>query len=315
VREIMVIANRIHSDGIAAEIDHIPSDVCVVHLIWAPLGIDPLKNFLQSYSFYRAGIDHDLLIIFNGFNSEQDLVEYKNLLSNYQYKSLLLWKFRLDIESYFAVSKNFKYKYFCFLNSYSRILDHEWLLKMYSYISKEDVGLVGATGSWESLYTNFMNGLTMIEDKVFLRRMVKWCKQNIKKMKRKYRFDPFPNYHIRTNGFMISREVMRKIHTGLIFRKTDAYKFENGKGSMTKQIMNMGLKVLVIGKDGKGYEKEEWYKSETFRQGSQKNLLIADNQTTIYAVADPETKRILSHRTWGDRAYVGTHEGVASHDN
>jgi hypothetical protein len=290
-------------------------EICVVHLVWVPLGVEPFKKFLLSYSTYRAGMDHDLLIVFNGFKSEQELVEYKNLLSDYKYKSLLLWKFRLDIESYFAASKNFKYKYFCFLNSYSRILDHEWLLKMYSVISRQDVGLVGATGSWESLYTNFINGLYRIEDKVFLRRMVKRCKQNIKKMKKKYRFDPFPSYHIRTNGFMISRDVMQKIHSGLIFRKTDAYKFENGKSSMTKQILNMGLKILVIGRDGKGYEKEEWYKSETFRQGNQSNLLIADNQTTIYSVADPETKRILSQRTWGDRAYVGTREGVASHDN
>jgi hypothetical protein len=312
----MLTVNHLYSDGSASEINQRPSEICVVHLIWVPLGIDPLKDFLQSYSMYRAGIEHDLLIIFNGYNSEDELVEYKSLLSKYQHRSLLLWKFRLDIESYFAVLNKYNYKFFCFLNSYSRILAHEWLLKMYSYVSREDVGLVGATGSWESLYTNFIDGLAVIEDKVLLRRMVKWCKQKIKKMKRKYRYDPFPNYHIRTNGFMISREVMRKINTGLIFRKTDAYKFENGKSSMTKQIMDMGLKVLVVGKDGKGYEKEEWYKSETFRQGNQNNLLIADNQTAIYSMADTETKRILSHRTWGDRAYIiSTHEGVVSHDN
>lgn len=311
----MVIVNHNYFAGIVSEINHRPPEVCVVHLVWVPLGIEPLKNFLQSYSTYRAGMDHDLLIIFNGFNSEQDLLEYKNLLSGYQYKSLLLWKFNLDIESYFAASKKLAYKYFCFLNSYSRILDHEWLLKMYSLISRQDVGLVGATGSWESLYTNFINGFNVIEDEVFLRRMVKRCKQNFKMMKKKHRFDPFPNYHIRTNGFMISREVMRKIHIGFIFRKTDAYKFENGKNGLTKQILNMGLKALVIGRDGKGYEKEEWYKAETFRQGNQSDLLIADNQTTIYSIADSETKRILSQRTWGDRAYVGTREGVASNDN
>jgi hypothetical protein len=115
-------------------------------------------------------------------------------------------------------------------------------------------------------------------------------------------FDPFPNYHIRTNGFMISRDLMRKIKYPSIVSKLDAYRFESGKHSLTKQIMSMNLSVLVVGKDGKGYEKEEWFKSNTFWQGDQSNLLVADNQTNRYLSSDINVKRHLSQSAWGDQA-------------
>ncbi len=273
-------------------------EVCVVHLVWVPLGTEPLKKFLLSYSTYRAGADHDLLMVFNGFKSEQELAEHKSLLSGYRYQSFLLWKSGLDIRSYFAVARNFHYKYFCFLNSYSRILDHEWLLKMYSHVVRRGVGIVGATGSWESFYTNFMNGLERIDAPGVITRLTKRWKQTVKMKKKKHRFGPFPNHHIRTNGFMIHREIMLKVRSGFILRKTDAYKFESGKNSLTKQVLKMGLDIVVVGRDGKGYGKEEWDESGTFRQSDQGNLLIADNQTDMYAVADSEMKSILSHRTW-----------------
>jgi len=276
-------------------------EICVTHLVRVQNGIEPLKRFLQSYAECNGGIDHDFVVLFKGFKKGGNITEYKELLKGFSYKHLLLHDFGFDIRAYFVAAKTFKYNYFCFLNSYSYLLDQEWLIKMYKHISKQGVGLVGASGSYESRYTNFLGEQSRNKDKTSYTQIMKDFQRWKKLMRRKYFFDPFPNYHIRTNGFIISREVMNRLHYGCILKKMDAYRFESGKNSLSKQILKMNLTILVVGKDGKGYEKEEWHKSDTFRQGTQSNLMIADNQTDLFLSADPEMKQKLSHYAWGDK--------------
>ena len=276
--------------------------ICVVHLVWTPIGTEPLKRFLESYSGYCAGMEHDLIVIFNGFNSDRELNGYREMLASVPYIPFYLPKPSLDIVSYFRAVRSFKYDYYCFVNSYTRILDNDWLLKLYRHINNANVGLVGATGSYESMYTVFLEGKEAIKDENIFIRIRKSWRQKIKMLKKRSRFLPYPNYHLRTNGFMASRQVLEKVRTGIIFRKTHAYKFESGKNSMTRQVLNMGLKVIVVGKNGHGYEMSQWHMSGTFRQGNQENLLIADNQTDMYAKADAATRLMLVRRSWGDHA-------------
>ncbi len=277
-------------------------EICVAHLVRAQNGIEPFKRFLESYTRCNGGIDHDFLVIFKGFKRVEDIAGYSELLKRFSYKHLFVHDYGFDIRAYSVAAKTFKYKYFCFLNSYSYFLDKEWLMKMYKYISKQGVGLVGASGSYESRYTNFLNAQSKNNAEPFYKHIMKNLKQWKKLMRRKYFFDPFPNYHIRTNGFMISRDAMRKLRYGFILNKMDAYRFESGKNSLSKQILRMNLNILVVGKDGKAYEKEEWYKSDTFRHGAQSNLMIADNQTDLYLSSDSEKKQELSQYAWGDKA-------------
>ncbi len=280
-------------------------DVCVAHLVWAPLGLEPLKHFLASYLTYYAGLDHDLVVIFNGFKTEGQLAPYEKALSTCRHKSLFLWKPGLDIESYISALNAFDhYRYFCFLNSYSRITDNDWLQKLYNHVSKYDVGLVGATGSWESMYTNYLREYGITRDASLYRQVRAHVRHNLKPCKLKFYFDHFPNCHIRTNGFMISRDVMLKIRHRPIRSKMDTYRFESGKENMTRQILNMNLKALIVGKDGKGYDTEEWYMSNTFKRGNQENLLITDNQTDAYMSAGISARMEMSRSAWGDKAYV-----------
>jgi hypothetical protein len=170
---------------------------------------------------------------------------------------------------------------------------------MYRFISKEGIGLVGATGSYQSPYTDVLNYLRERKSIPFYKKMFmvtysKWMK---------LLFDPFPNYHIRTNAFMISSEDIRRIRCRFIKMKFDAWRFESGKAALTKQIMRMNKRVLVVGKDGKGYEKEDWYRSNTFWQANQDNLLVADNQTNKYLNGDVGTQRQLNRFAWGDKVY------------
>lgn len=61
----------------------------------------------------------------------------------------------------------------------------------------------------------------------------------------------------------------------------------------------MGLCAVVVGKDGIGYEVNDWQVSDTFWTPTQSNLLIADNQTRRFDAADSETRSFLENFAWG----------------
>ena len=89
------------------------------------------------------------------------------------------------------------------------------------------------------------------------------------------------------------------LRTGSLGTKLDCLRFESGKASLTRQAVRRLRKTLVVGCDGRGYEPAEWFASRTFRSGRQENLLVADNQTENYRLADPATQAKLVWQTWG----------------
>ncbi len=276
------------------------SDICVVHLVRQKNGIAPFKNFLSSYIANPGGIEHDLLIIFKGFINREDALPYQQLIDTIVHKEFFIDDAGFDINAYFAAVNNYNYKYYCFLNSFSSLLDHDWLLKLFSNLIKQNVGIVGASGSYESIYTNFITGFT--SDINTNLNIIGRFELLIQLIKYRYYFDPFPNYHIRTNGFMISSDVMREIRCDILMNKMDAHRFESGKQSLTKQIFQMNLNALIVGKDGQSYEKQDWHRAGTFRQGDQSNLLIADNQTNAYSLADSLQREKLILCAWGTKS-------------
>jgi len=120
----------------------------------------------------------------------------------------------------------------------------------------------------------------------------------------KWFFEPFPNWHVRTNAFIISRELVQRFWPHRVMTKRSAYLFENGKKNLTRQVLQMGKLAFVVGKDGRAYCKEEWPESKTYRSGTQENLLVADTQTLRFERADWAEKCFLARVAWGDRAYV-----------
>ncbi len=258
------------------------------------------KNFLESYRQSRNATKHDLLIIFKGFNDRAETREYRERLKPFDYKDFFVSDLGYDLRAYALAARHFDYSHLCFLNSFSVLLADGWLDKMSALAMRPEVGLVGATGSYESMHSNLLLGWIREpkEGGFFATRLGKLFRVGLNR----FFFNPFPNYHIRTNAFMLSREVMLKVWPQQILTKKSAYLFENGKHSLTQRILRLNLKVLVVGKDGRGYEKEEWSRSNTFRQSNQENLLIADNQTRQYAGADYETRQYLARLTWGDQA-------------
>lgn len=275
------------------------SDICVVHLVRKKNGIEPFRNFLDSYLSHPAGIEHELLILFKGFSGRADIGRFEKLLKNVSHTFLILSDFGFDLRPYFVAAEKSDCKYLCFLNSFSLIQDDGWLLKLYCHITKPGVGLVGATGSWGSICPGRLTTKKTLPLWKKLLRPLVW--RAIRGYFRLY-FDPFPNSHIRTNGFMVSCDTMRKIRCGLLLTKMQAYRLESGKNSITRQVERMGLRAIVVGKDGVGYDKNEWDISNTFWRQAQTNLLISDNQTRKYDAEDGEHQSSWESFAWGRAA-------------
>ena len=270
------------------------SDICVAHLVRKKNGMEPFRLFLESYLKYPAGIDHELLIVYKGFCCKAELNNYEEMLKNIGHSSMKVADFGFDLRPYFVVAEKHDSKYFCFLNSFSVIRDEDWLLKLYRQISQPGMGMAGATGSWGSMRPGQRP-----------KKELSWygkLARNWMSISAGIFFDPFPNYHVRTNGFMIARDTMLKIQRGKILTKMQAWMLESGRNSITKQVMRMGLGVVVVGRDGKGYEKHSWDVSNTFRRGTQGNLLISDNQTRKYDSENIEWKRKSELFAWGKLA-------------
>jgi hypothetical protein len=265
---------------------------------------------MRSYREHRAGVAHELLLLCKGFGERAGLpADYGALAHDVPHRAMFIPDEGLDIGSYFVAARELVYRHFCFLNSFSRLLEADWLAKLSAHAESEGVGIVSATGSYESHYTNLARDLSLAH---YLRRAASGIRHGGRpervgdylSQRRELRamraaFHPFPNYHVRTNGFVVRRDVMLDLKVGAIRNKMDATAFESGKAGLTRQLFAKNLRALVVGRDGAAYEKERWRESHTFRSGEQRNLLIADNRTRQYAEADAAAKSFLERCTWG----------------
>ena len=110
--------------------------IAVVHLVRASNGSELLSHFMESYEQNPAGIEHDLVIVFKGFVCENNTDESKYaqeldacelILSQFECKKIHVIDSGYDIDTYMYVANSLQYDYFCFLNSYSIIMDKLWL--------------------------------------------------------------------------------------------------------------------------------------------------------------------------------------------
>jgi hypothetical protein len=232
------------------------------------------SRFINSYKHNSAGINHSLYVIFKGFVNKTDLEVAEAIFSSIPYKPIYLGDESLDIGAYIEWANMIKEDLICVFNTASEILAPDWLLKLSLNLALPNVGLVGATASYESL-----NG---------------WMSA----------FPKFPCIHLRSTAFMIDRMSFLSITKDFkITSKEDAFHFESGPKSITRQVLAKGKGVLLVGRNGRGYSPEFWAMSDTFRQGTQKNLLIADNQTRDFSSFTWYGRWECVIRTWGD--YIG----------
>ncbi|MCP3671476.1 MAG: hypothetical protein GY814_13815 [Gammaproteobacteria bacterium] len=228
------------------------------------------ERFFDSYMRNQSGVKHSLYVIFKGFMSDTGVVKAKALFNSTPYKPIYLDGDSLDIGAYIEWASMIDEDLICAFNTASEILAPDWLSKLTINLGLPNVGLVGATASYES--SSELNST----------------------------FPPFPNVHIRSTAFMIDRKLFLNITEGLkIDSKVDAYHFESGRESLTRKVLVTGKEILLVGRNGRGYSPQSWAASDIYRQGAQNNLLIADDQTRNFSACPWNEKREFVVKTWG----------------
>ena len=131
----------------------------------------------------------------------------------------------LDLPAYAWCAETLDAAHLCFLNSESTVLADGWLAALLEPLRDPGVGATGATGSYESPHSIIP----------FRRR----------------RWPAFPNPHLRTNAFALSRDLMRELRWPAVRTKPAAWELESGRDGFTRQVWGRGLRTLVVGRDGR----------------------------------------------------------------
>jgi hypothetical protein len=326
--------------------------LAVAHLVWGPFGAEPLRRFVRSYREHEAGIEHELVLVLNGV-TEQQRPSLLQELEGVAHRVVTLPEPVQDLTAYAQVAARGEYRRLCFLNSHSEILAPQWLANLSRALDEPGAGLVGATGSWASTRSWVLHSLglptayrgVMPERKVARAQFIaiereregmgmpvssesESPKRSLgDSLRAKLRtlptmpaqligFEGFPAYHLRTNGFMVDRTMLERLRSHPMHTKMDAYELENGRHSLTRQVQAMGLRTLVVARDGEVYPHERWPLARTLWQGDQEGLMIADNQTRSYASGPLDRRRLLSAFAWGSQAEPqdpGSLTGEAAH--
>jgi hypothetical protein len=259
--------------------------IALVYLAWAPLGPAPLREFVRSYRAHPAGAEHELVVVLNGEPRAPLLAELRGV----EHRLIVLERPLLDLPAYDVAARELEHERLCFLNSYSSILADGWLGLLARALGDPGVGLVGATGSWES-QAEWIRGRPMY-----------WPYQlaGLRRARRDY--PRFPNPHIRTTAFMLERPQLLEMGLERAADKRATYLLESGPHSITRQVQAQDLRAVVVGRNGRTHDVEEWPRSATYRAGGQQNLLIADKRTRDWERATPRLRRRLSRDAWGVR--------------
>jgi hypothetical protein len=286
--------------------------IALVHLVRRRNDIEPFRRFLASYRAHDPGMEHDLAVIFKGFRSAAQCAPYRELLAALPHRELDVPDRGYDITAYWMAAERLDYGHFCFLNSFSTVRAPGWLESLYRAVAAPGIGVAGTTGSYQSLHPAPLKYYLAISKQIRHRGPVKDFIMSLpfahqvnllrRKLQTAAHFREFPNYHVRTNSFIIGREIMRAALRKPIRTKMDAYRFESGRHSLTTQVLSAGMNAIVVGANGGQYAKEAWHLSETFWQGRQQNLLVEDNQTRQYDEGSGEVRHILSTLAWGPMA-------------
>ncbi|WP_316189683.1 glycosyltransferase family A protein [Bradyrhizobium sp. SZCCHNS1054] len=132
------------------------NDVAVIYLARLAEGFQPIEGFLRSYREHPAGIPHDLIILAKGFEKPGHFAALQALLGDVPHRVIAVDDdIGFDIHAYKAGIENVENATICCMNTFTTLRTDDWLKKLYDNFNKPDVGIVGATGSYESLYSSF----------------------------------------------------------------------------------------------------------------------------------------------------------------
>ena len=235
---------------------------------------DAFRTFLVAYDYHSAGTGHDLVVVNKGAARRRSDAEFPGVM-----RVLNVSDFGLALCAFGKAVKQLggEYALLCLLNSWSRPVAHRWLAKLAAAAEDPAVGLAGATGSWES-----------------------FAKPGQSRLKR-WLFPPFPNPHVRATSFCARAELLERAWPRWPYGfKWMEHLHEIGRRGLSRRCEALGLRNVVVGRDGKPYH--DYRAAGTYRFGDPANLLVADNQTDRYRDADAAGRADLERRAWGGEA-------------
>lgn len=273
-----------------------PGDVAVIYLARGVNEPDTLAKFLESYCLHRAGFPHELVVTLKGYSDLHLQQRHADLVISLGATPLVLDKDDgFDLAAYRRSAQMLQHAYIVCLNSFSEILVDDWLQFLLRALMSPGTGLVGATGSWESISSTTFRGLSSHPDEAQRLKL----SVLLRGMKEYVLFPRFPNVHVRSNGFAIRRKDFLELRwPDDLENKESLHALESGRAGFTRQIQAKGMKVAVVGADGKSYAPRDWSSSRTFRLGEQENLLISDNRTRDFSQASQNIRDWLTLTTW-----------------
>jgi hypothetical protein len=254
--------------------------LCLVHLLWGPFGPEAAARFGAAYRAVDPGVEHSFVAVYNGFRGGES--QARQALGVQADEEVHIGGRVQDLIAYRRALDEIACERVAFVNGWAEPLVDGWLAALTGALEEPGVGIAGCTGSWESPASAAPPHL---------------------KLHRRTLFEPFPNPHIRTNGWTIATELARSLDWNVRRRKVGAESLESGKHGITRQVMAHGLRPVVVSRRGV-VEVEDWPEAHVFRSGRQEELLVRDNRTRQYDDADPRRRGFLARMAWGDRAVV-----------
>jgi hypothetical protein len=248
--------------------------LCLVYLAWTPYGVGAAESFLASYREHQAGTAHRLVLALAG-PAGDDRTPWHRLFDAVEHEVVELGE-GMDLDHYRAVVDRVDAERYCFVNTVSVVLAEDWLGHLERALLSPGAGMVGATGSYETPNAVRPGPLQRLRPG----------------------YEPFPNPHLRTNGFALQRRLLVELDWPTGIDKLGAVALEGGTLGLTRQVQERGLTPLVVGRDGVAYPPQRWRESGTFRVGEQENLLLADNRTRHYQGGGQFTRRGLAWLAW-----------------
>jgi hypothetical protein len=266
-------------------------------------GVPAAKEFLDACRSYPAQCSHDLIVIAKGWPGSGPPGDLRRWVALSDGRLVELPDDGFDWGAYMRLTRELTHDWVCFLNTHSRPRKEGWLHLLMAAAKSRliNVGAVGATASWESQATipplHPASG-QLNSHKARTLQLIRGTPRFVKNIGA---FPAFPNPHLRSNAFMVRRELFLDfVATRQPPRcKRDSLKLESGRVGLTAFLRTRGLAAYVAGADGRVYGSRDWIDSCTFRVPGQTNLLVEDNQTRAYDNANRNMRRALERLAWG----------------
>lgn len=266
-------------------------------------GLSAVEAFFEANRAYPPGCPHELVVIAKGWAGIAGRDDLARLAYTNSARLIDLPDDGFDWGAYMRLAPLLLNTWVCFLNTHSRPCAGGWLNLLKTAVEEAgpNIGVVGATASWESLAPVLPPQSLNPRLKHPLFYPLRLVRNTARFLTNIWAFPTFPNPHLRSNAFIVRSQLFvdfadtKKIPR----KKRDAAKLESGRTGFSAYLANQGLKALVVGRDGNCYGSDQWANSKTFRVPGQPNLLVADNQTIAYDLANSDSKKILELSAWG----------------